>query len=190
MIAVDTGNWVLSHKCNEPEGDVERNVYFMPLSMETLKIFWEKSRPFKTLFNEEIRGDFHRFCEVFLELDSNGEARTKGLFWHVDDFVGVYYMNDIVINLEATVHFSFFDRRLRGRVGLTKRMLKLVFDTYNFKRLNVTIPVYASVATNFFVEKLLGFKYEGTKRLCVPFGGKLFSLKMYGLLKDELNMEE
>src|SRR5512134_735316 len=127
--------------CDEPEGGVVRSVRFMPLSMQNLKLLWEKSREFDTLFTEEINGDFKKFLELFLRKGPDG-IETNGLFWVVDDFVGVFYMTHIVPSVQADVHYTFFDRRHHGRVELVKKMLRYGFLRYNFVRLNAWLPVY------------------------------------------------
>ncbi len=174
---------VASVVCNEPEGPVTRKVWFMPLSMENLKILWEKSKQFDTLFSEEVRDNMDRFIKLFLYEGPDGPA-TRGLFYVVDDFVGVFYMNHIVPGLDASVHYSFFDRRQRGRVRLVREMLKHAFTAYGFRRLTVETPMYVKYNTRSFVEEI-GFKSEGRKRKAAYFKGEWFDVLQYGILREE-----
>ena len=134
------------------------------------------------MFNEEISNDFQKFAELFLYQIGN-EVSLNGLFWVIDDFVGVYYLNHIVPGVDAQVHYSFFDGCQNGRQDLTKKMISYVFERYDFNRLSVSIPCYAVDATPKFVENL-GFKYEGKKRKLARYNGDWFDVKLYGLLKE------
>ena len=174
---------VVSAECDEPEGVITRHVYFMPLSPNNLRNLWEKARQFDTLFTEEIRGNFKKFLEVFLRQSVNG-VETNGLFWVVDDFVGVFYMNNIIPDLEADVHYSFFDRRHRGRLELVRKMISYGFQRYGFQRMTVWIPVYATRHTFKFITDL-GFKDEGKKRKAALYKGKLFDVVLFGILRQE-----
>lgn len=170
--------------CNEPEGKITRSVWFMPLSMENLKTLWEKSCQFDILFSEEVKQDQKNFLRLFLYEGPNG-PETKGLFFIVDDFVGSFYMNKIVPGVDASVHYSFFDRRQKGRVRLVREMLRYAFNQYGFRRLSVEIPMYATYNTMKFVEEI-GFIKEGRKRKAVRFHGDWFDVNEYGILREEV----
>jgi len=68
---------VLSQLCHEPEGDFERHVSLMPLSIQNLKTFWERSKMHRTLFNEEIKGDFREFLKVFISENAAGQISRR-----------------------------------------------------------------------------------------------------------------
>src|SRR6266496_5379230 len=135
LALVNESKIILSAVCPEPEGKVVREVWRMPVTIENLETLWERSRIFKTLFAEEIRGDFKKFCELFLSYGAEG-IELNGLFYVIDDFVGVFYMTDINPGVDAKAHYTFFDRRHRGRIGLVKAMLKYAFTHYGFRRLS------------------------------------------------------
>jgi hypothetical protein len=177
-------NWepVLSAVCKEPEGDVVRSIRPMQLTPANLKTFWEKSRQFRTVFTDEINGDFKKFCELFLSFDGD-RPRAHGLFWVVDDFVGIFYITHIT-ELDAQCHFTFFDRRLKGREELTKQFIRYGFEHFGFRRLNVEIPKYASKHT-FGFTMALGFVKEGEKRKAVKYKDDWFDLVCFGLLREE-----
>ena len=177
--------------CDDPKrGPTEYQISPLIFSPENLDMFWNKSSKYPTLFNAEIRADFHKFMEIFASQDSGGKIFAKGLFWRIDTkeepMVGVFYMTDIDLPVEATVHFSFFDGRIRGRIPLAKKMVEYVFNTYQFNRLNAALPVYVVPAAFHFVEGI-GFQKEGRKRRAVEFDNKFFDVVLYGLLKEEVN---
>lgn len=175
---------VVTELCCEPEGDFIRSVRPMQLTQENLRIFWEKSRQFPTIFSQEVNSDFKKFCELFLSVTDAGRLRSHGLFWVIDDFVGVYYMTNIT-EIDAQVHYTFFDRRHKGRENLTRAMLKHVFDTYGFRRLTVEVPMYVLKHTFGFVYAL-GFKREGRRRKCAFYKDDWFDATTFGILRSEL----
>ena len=156
-------------------------VWLMDYSLENLNKLYEKTKQHRVLFSDDIHGDFHKFCEVFLTQDSSGNINAKGLVWVVEDFVGVYYITHIT-QREATVDFSFFDGRLR--FPLTRAMTDFVFQTYGFDRVNVEIAPYSSKYVFKFIEKL-GFQYEGRKRKAIIYKDEKVDLLQFGLLKEE-----
>jgi RimJ/RimL family protein N-acetyltransferase len=174
---------IASALCQEPEGEIVRYVYPMALTIENLRIFWEKSREFRTVFREEVNGDFKKFLEQFISQEGNGELRAHGLFWVIDDFVGVYYMTHIN-EVECEAHYTFFDRRHKGREALTKAMLRYAFQRFGFQRMTTIVPMYASKHT-FGFTYAIGFKKEGIKRSCIQYKGEWFGATMFGLLREE-----
>lgn len=179
---------VVSVICDEPEGSIERHVYPMALTPENIKTFWDKASQHRVLFTDEINGDFGRFCEVFIGQRDDGKPFSRGLFWRIDDFIGMYYMTEISL-YDAIVHFTFFDGRYRGRAKLTKEMLSYGFNRYGFRRLSTEIPLYAPRFTFGFVNKL-GFKSEGRKRKAVEYKGEWFDIALFGILREEVNGHE
>jgi RimJ/RimL family protein N-acetyltransferase len=171
--------------CDEPEGQIDRAVRFMPLTLENLKKFWDRSRQFPTLFGEEISADYTKFLNLIMHEGPNG-IEINGLFWVVDDFVGMYYMTEIEPGFDAQVHYSFFDRRQKGRVNLSKAMLHYAFEKYEFRRFSVEIPLFVSKMTLNFIEEI-GFKKEGRKRMKALYKGQWFDVSCYGLLREELD---
>lgn len=175
---------ILSHKCVEKTGTYIRSVRLLTFDRENLWKFWEKTRVFKTIFSHEFNEDFDKFCTLLMH-EENGMLVANGVFWVIDDFIGVFYMTNISPETDAEVHFTFFDRRYRGRVELTKSMLRYGFNEFNFRRLTCEIPYYATEAPHNFA-KLLGFKFEGRKRKAIKFNGDWFDVAIYGILKEDI----
>lgn len=178
-------NIVLGAKCDEPEGEVIRHVRLMKMTRENLRTFWEKSKQHKTLFSQEIRDDFEKFVNVIFSQQGK-DLELSGLFWVVDNFVGVFYMTEIRVPFDAMTHYTFFDGRHRGRTNLVKQMLRYLFKTYKFRRLSTEVPLYAKQQTHNFVQKSLGFKHEGRKRKACLFDGEWFDVILYGILREEV----
>ena len=175
---------ILSVECKEPKQTVTRNVYKMLFTPENIKTFWEKSSQHRTLFADEIDGNFKRFLEMFATMDDDGNIHGRGIAYVVDDFTGVFYMTNIN-RTEALVHFTFFDGRLKGREELTKEMLKYAFNHFGFLRLNAEVALFAKEFTFNFVERV-GFIKEGRKRKAIMYKGELFDVALYGLLREEI----
>ncbi len=181
-------NCILTHMCHEPEGDSERSVRLMPLSIDNLKKFWELAKQFRTLFNEEIRGDFKKFIDVFLYYDAKDQLQTRGLFWVLDDFARVYYMTKIVPGVDALVHVNMLDGRFKGREEITKRLVLHAFEKYGFHRLTVQVPVYIKPNVIRFIRNL-GFVSEGRLRGLVYYHDKWFDVFSFGIFKDEIKLK-
>lgn len=175
---------IMSVECNEKRGDVMRHVYPVALSVDNLKAMWHQFSKFRTVLGEEVDGDFWKFVSLFVDLEEGKEAKARGLYWRVDDFVGMFYVTDIDIGQDALLHYTFFDRVLKGRTELIVRMLDYIFKRYGFHRVTVEIPAFASPYTLVAAERI-GFVKEGRKRHCRKFDGDYFDVHSFGMLKEE-----
>ena len=172
---------ILSIECNEPGGVVTRHVYDLIFTPQNLQKFWDNAKQFPTIYGREI-SSIKDFYDLFISQDGDN-LYPNGKFWIIDDFVGVFYMTEIS-NTESNVHYSFFDKRHRGRELLTKKMIEYIFMKYKFKRINVEIPLFASKYTRFFVTNA-GFKLEGRKRKAAFYKGEWYDVMLYGMLNTE-----
>lgn len=180
------GDSILSVACEEPEGTITRNVYPLRMCQESVAILYQKFRPFRTIIGREFTGSLEEFATLFLKQEKDDSISANGIFWVVDDFVGVFYLTDIRAGEDAIVHYSFFDRRHKGRVELIRSMLKYIFETFGFQRVTASIPLYAKESTQVFTEKHLGFTKEGRLRKAVKFDNKWFDVNLYGMLREEI----
>lgn len=181
-------NCIVTHTCHEPEGDFERSVRFMPLSIDNLVKFWEQAGQYRTLFNEEIRGDYKKFIDMFLYKDAKDQIQTNGLFWVLDDFAGVYYITRIQPGVDALCHVNMLDGRFKGREEITKKLLLHAFEEYGFHRLTVQVPVYIKPNVIRFIRSL-GFVSEGRLRGLVYYHDKWFDVFSFGIFKDEIKLK-
>lgn len=185
-------NEVLRVKATDPKkGDVEYIVTPFIFTQENIKRFWERSSRFPTLFNKEVRSDFKKFLEVLMYQDAvTGSVSARGLFWQIstadDPLVGVFYLSNIIIEEDATAHFTYLDGRLRGRAGLGKKMMEWAFKTYGFRRLTVELPYHVGPAIFSYVKNSLGFTQEGKKRAAAERDGKLYDVGIFGILREEV----
>lgn len=174
---------VFDFDCKEHNKLINRTVWLMEFTPENLSKLWEKSKQHRILFSDDVNGDFHKFCTIFLSQDVHGNINSNGLLWVVDDFVGVLFMSDIRTR-EASLHFSFFDGRLR--YDISREMIRYIFDNYYFDRLNAEIVPFASKRVFGFIEEL-GFVREGRKRKGLVYKNEKFDLLLYGLLKEDFD---
>jgi hypothetical protein len=170
--------------CNEPEGEVTRTVWPFSFTKENILKLYEAASKFPVLFGRPLDSleDFVRF---FTMENLSGDPEPQGLIWIVDDFTGMFYLNEIS-DIEATVHYSFFDRRHKGREPLVRAMLQNVFEQYKFVRLNAYIPAQVGMGPRLFVERC-GFKIEGRKRKASWWKGIWFDVHLYGILPEDLD---
>jgi RimJ/RimL family protein N-acetyltransferase len=139
-----------------------------------------------------IRSNFKSFLSLLVDQDSAGTLYAKGIFWRIDTsdeaLVGVFYLTDLELGVNAIVHFSFLDGRIKGRVPLAKAMLKKVFDDFPIERVTAELPAYVNKRALEFVQEL-GFKKEGVKRKATKFDNALFHVHLFGLLREEMHSD-
>jgi len=169
--------------CKEPEGETERQIWQFSFTRENTLKLYEKAKQFPVLFGRPLNG-LEDFTSFFITQNLSGDAEPMGLIWIVDDFVGMFYVNEIS-DTECSVHYSFFDRRHKGREELVRSMAKMLFERYKFVRLNAYVPAYAGLRVRLFIEKC-GFKIEGRKRKAAWWKEKWFDTYMFGLLPEDL----
>lgn len=208
IIRNDTSNAIIKHTYLEKGKEVTRYVYPLTFTTENLNKLWIAAKPFRTIFGHEHDDDFIKFVSFFLDLSDPSVARAKGLFWIVDDFLGLFYISDITPNVDASVHFTFFDGAFQRRKPLIVAALRYGFQHYNLHRFSTEVPHYVKVPlirdndgkvildsngkpkqkfNAFKAVESLGFKYEGKRREVRPFDNKFFDVNIYGLLRSEFN---
>ena len=169
--------------CNEPEGEIERTVWRFSFTRENTLKLYEQAKQFPVLFGRPLK-NLEDFTSYFIVQNLSGDAEPTGLIWIIDDFKGMFHLNDIS-DTEATVHYSFFDRRHKGREPLVRAMVKKVFEEYKFVRLNAYVPAYAGLRVRLFVERC-GFRVEGRKRNASWWKDRWFDTYLYGILPEDL----
>lgn len=173
--------------CREPEGEVTRHVWPFAFTKENTLKLYEQASKFPVLFGRKLDG-LEDMLKFFITQNLSGDAEPQGLLWVVDDFKGMFYMNDIT-DIDANVHYSFFDRRHKGREPLVRAMLRQLFDEYKFVRLNAYVPAQAGIGVRLFVERC-GFKMEGRRRKASWWKDRWFDVYMYGILPEDLDGRE
>lgn len=189
---LDDGDSVLRVVCRERDregtGDIEieRNVRFLPLSLQSLGRIYNKIKEFDVLFNDWIRGDPEAFISNFLTLDKSGpgiKVDPVGAVWEVDD-VGILFLTEIVPGGTAKAHYVFWDRILRGRDELVYHMVKRLIEEYDFQRIEVEVPLYANPVI--ISAKRIGFTNEGRKRNVVLYRDEWWDTVMFSMTPEDI----
>lgn len=168
-------------RCDEPKGSVVRTVSLVRLTTERLAYYYEKIKPFDVVFNDEVPNDPVTFAQIFVSQGTDGQLVSNGLVWEVDD-VGIIQATHITES-STLVHFTFWDRRLRGREELLKEMIRYAFKKYGFQRIETRVALYARPML-VAVERI-GFVKEGRLRKCVKYKGEWFDANIYSILRGE-----
>lgn len=140
-----------------------------------LRALWEKIKPYDPLFTDDSLRD----PEVFLRwvLDRHGVVlELEG---------GIIIIQKIAPTVSAEAHFIFWDHKMSARLETLKDVMVWAFLTFELERMSTTIADYAK-AVRRFVEKKMGWVYEGTKRNCIRHQGRMVSMHMYSILKTEV----
>jgi RimJ/RimL family protein N-acetyltransferase len=180
---MDFGTPVLTVECDEPEGTFVRSVRPVQLNMERLKFYYDQLKQFDVVFNDFIENDLESFINIFLSDDGHDGIVSNGLIWEVDS-VGIIYITDIRPS-SAVAHFSFWDRRLKGRENLIRAMLRWGFDQFGFHRIEARVGLYAAPWVSRAIERV-GFKKEGRLREAVQYKGEWFDMNVYSILEHEV----
>ena len=180
---MDFGSPALVVECNEPEGTFDRTVTPVAISLQKLRYYYEKLKEFDVVFNDHVPNTPGGFASIFVSIDEDFKVTANGLLWEVDD-VGILYLTHIVPGLSATAHFSFWDRRLRGREKLIYEMIKLAFEHYGFQRIETRVALYANPVLG-AVERI-GFVKEGRARKAVKRNGEWYDVNLYAMIKEEV----
>ncbi len=176
-------SYVLEVPCKEKEGTIVRRVNLCELTIDKLRMFWDKLKEFDLLFNDFVRGDTAQFVSHFI-VQIDGEIQPTGLIWEVDD-IGIFILTDLVPMHTASCHFVFWDKKFRGREKLCQEMIKYVFDRYQFRRLKLEIPLFA--LHTLLVADRIGFVREGRLRKNILFKGEWYDTNVYSMIPEDLD---
>lgn len=150
----------------------------MVLTWEKVEALWGVMQRFTTLFSDLTRGDFNNFFKVLTQ-----QQTLWFEIWEDEELVGMLWLTDMALTVDASAHMAFFDRRPAEKEAVVRALIKWVFEHYPFHRLSVSVPRMYH-ATHRLVERL-GFRREGTKREAVLIHGKWDDVKQYGLLRSQ-----
>ena len=168
--------------CKEKGESIIREVRLARLTVERLREYYEHLKQFKVVFNDHVQGDFESFANIFLsQNEATGQLLPNGLIWEVDD-VGILFITEIR-EAQCLAHFTFWDRRFKGREQLIREMLSYLFDRFGFERIEARAALYATPAM-IAVERI-GFVKEGRLRNAVKYEGKWFDVNVYSMLREE-----
>lgn len=179
---------VLSIELDEKGTKIKRYVYPLQMTPENIQKWFDKAKEFPGLYGKEKFNTIQEFIRIFCYTENDRPA-LNGLLWVLDDFDGVFYLHDIS-DYDATVHYTFFDRRHNGREPLVQAMLAYVFTKYGFNRLSTSIPLYTvtrdgNQGTIQFILRC-GFFYEGKRIQAIPYRGRWFDINLYGILRKNI----
>jgi RimJ/RimL family protein N-acetyltransferase len=169
--------------CREPEGDFLRIATPFLFTPDNINELWNKVNKFPTLMGKEIN-DLADMVDFFVKDHGNGSLESRGLCAQIDDLVGIFWLTDIEWPKQASIHYTFFDRRHKGRIDLCKEAIKYIFSKYKFHRIYTQVPLYARAPMK-FVESI-GFIKDGRLRSNTYFKGEWYDSNVYSILESEV----
>jgi len=156
------------------------NVRPLVLTPEKVRFLWGMFEKFPRILPDHLRGDFVWFMRLITDRESlwfellNDDGEAAGVMW----------CNNIVWGVDAEAHIFFWDRRLKGREGVVRRMMEWVMDALQLPRLSTQAPSYARATIRFI--KRIGMVEEGVVRKAFKYNGELYDYHLFGVLKEEL----
>lgn len=88
--------------------------------------------------------------------------------WRGSEFVGIIVLWRIAPQVDALLHFVFFDENLVGKRQLLLSFLEHCFEDLGFRRISMEIPESVGTLVR-FARKKLGFRFEGEDRTTDAF---------------------
>jgi hypothetical protein len=118
----------------------------------------------------------------------------------VPEVVGIIYVTDVVLGEDATGHYVFFDRDLRGKTGVLREVIEWLFSDHEesgwvaLRRLTIEVPEFAHALARHAQRKLGfggpfnadGIHVEGVKRKRIPWRGARKDLYILGLENSQV----
>lgn len=169
--------------CKERGRSIVHTIQPFAFTKEGTLRLYDEAKHYPVLFGRAL-DSLEDFTKHFFYETLNGDIEPQGLIWTIDDYKGMFYLNNIQ-DVEADAHFAFFDGRLHGREPMVQLMVHLIFSTYKFQRLNAYVPAYAGTHVRMFIERC-GFRREGTKRKNAWWKGEWFNTYLYGILPEDV----
>lgn len=163
--------------------DGKNRVMQVPYTRANIVALYRRCRKYRTLFNTELREDISAFASIFLDQHGEDIFDARGIVWAINDLDGMFYITNIQPD-QATVHFALFKKELRSDFALGKKMLKFLFERFQFQRIAAEVPVYVQPWVFTYVREV-GFTNEGRKRRSTRFDDKYFDTEMFSILKAE-----
>ena len=144
-------------------------------SGDKLDSIWEKIKSFDSIFVDDRMSKKEAYLKQFVKRDTI-VLENEG---------GIIIITKIDPGLKATFHPVFWDHKLSARIEDLKDVLAWVFLYFNLERIDTQIAPYAKAAIR-FIEKKMGFSYEGTLRSFVRKNDSPMDMKVYSILRGEV----
>lgn len=156
----------------------ELDPYVTPNKIQEI---WLEYSQHDVLFSDYTAGS----VEPFLDMLFDPRAIIAEVF-RVDNGLpyGLVMMNRVIPRFDALGHFNLWDSKVRGKEIIFWRMMELWMNEFDLHRLSAETPVFMRGVIR-MIERL-GFKEEGTRREGTIHKGEWMDLKMYGILRSEL----
>jgi RimJ/RimL family protein N-acetyltransferase len=154
----------------------------MILNMDKIEWLWAECNKFRTLFSDITRGNTANFMNFLLQPQSMWfEILDKD-----DVVVGIIWLSDMELVVEANVHMMFFDRKAEEKVDVCRELMKWAFRNLPLQR--ITAPIPSLYFGTHRLAELCGFRHEGTKRRALLMGGKWVDMRIYGITRPEVEL--
>ncbi len=151
------------------------NFKLVTFSGDKLDSIWEKIKSFDSIFVDDRMSKKEAYLKQFVKRDTI-VLENEG---------GIIIITKIDPGLKATFHPVFWDHKLSARIEDLKDVLAWVFLYFNLERVETQIAPYAKAAIR-FIEKKMGFSYEGTLRSFVRKNDSPMDMKIYSILRGEV----
>lgn len=152
----------------------------MCMDMQKAQWLWSQMQQFRTLFTDLTRGSVENLANIILSPDSFWMEVTNK---ETKEVVGIFYVTDIRLVTDASVHIILFDRKPAEKSMVCRLALEWLFQKFPFERLSAYVPeIYHATIR---LAKAIGFKEEGRRRHAYLMGNKWVNETILGILRSE-----
>ena len=140
-----------------------------------LQEIWDQIKGYDSIFGNDYMRSQVTYMDQFLQPDT--------VVIELDG--GIILLTHIIQGLRCEVHMIFWDHKLSARQELLNELLIWAFITFDLYRIETFVASYARSVMR-FIEKKMGFTYEGTMRNRIIHRGLPTNLKVYSILREEV----
>lgn len=140
-----------------------------------LEEIWDRIKDYDAIFGNDYMRDQMTYMNQFLQPDTV-VLEMEG---------GIILLTHIIPGLRCEVHVVFWDHKLSARKEKLNELLTWTFLNFDLYRIEIFVASYARALMR-FIEKKMGFKYEGTMRRRIMHHGQPTDLKVYSILREEV----
>ena len=151
-------------------------VEFVRPTLEQIDELWDRVRDHEALFPQDYMRSRNQWIAVLMDPGT--------ILLSFDGGVGIF--THAIHGLSTDIHLIVWDHKLSPRTILFQDILVWAFLSFGFERIQCELPSYSKALMR-YIDKKLGFRYEGTKRCSVRHNGKVIDSMIYSLTKEDVN---
>jgi len=157
------------------EIEIPQGAKYAVFDLDKINQLWEKIQVCDGYFADSRTRDPLYFTKVMVSKHTHMLEFEGGMVW----------LTGVEEGLSGRAHLMVWDKKLHDKVELIKNCLIWGFLTFDLERIEVYVAEYARSLMR-FIEKRLGFSYEGRLRRYTKHDEEFIDMFVYSLLRGEV----